>query len=136
MRGTIFFARNSVSVAIRLVLAFSGVSCIGPFAPCGSDVGRFGLDIGVVDDRTSAPPVTEVTAVVSDGQYADTVRSGQPPGRAVRLAAAPERPGTYTLTVSAAGYQSKTASNLSVQRGGRCEHLRTVSLNVRLQPAP
>lgn len=127
---------KSAFVALRLALSLSAMGCIGPFAPCGSDVGSFGLDIGVIDVRTSGPPTAEIVVVVSDGDYSETVRSGPPTGRAIRLGAAPERPGNYTVSVSAVGYQPQSFSNLTVRRSGRCDYLQTVSIDVRLQPAP
>ncbi len=111
------------------------VSCSGILDLCGSDVGRFGLDIRVLDDRTSAPPTVEVTVHVRDGDYSETARSGQPVGVAMHIPAAPERPGKYTLTVTAPGYQTQVISDLTVQRSGRCDYLQTVVVNVRLREA-
>lgn len=128
--GVLRATRSILAGSVSLVL----VSCSGILDLCGSDVGRFGLDIRVVDDRTAAPPPgVEVTVQVTDGYYTETVRSGQPTRGALHIPAAPERPGKYTLTVSASGYQPQVISDLTVRRGGRCDHLQTVAVDVRLR---
>lgn len=108
--------------------------CVGPFAPC-SEAGKFGLYVTVVDSTTGGPPTSRPTLIIVDGTFADTV-VGLPPGeRPVSvIPAAGERPGTYSLAVTAAGYRRWTRDGVRVREGGRCDDIQTVRLTARLQP--
>jgi hypothetical protein len=108
--------------------------CIGPFAPC-SGVGNFGVLVTVVDSTTGGPPSSRPSLIITEGAaYADTA-SGTAPGEAspVLIPAALERPGTYSLTVTAAGYRRWTRDGVRVREGGRCDDIQTVRATARLQ---
>lgn len=130
-RGTWLPARRVLTAVFLPVLG----ACIGPFDPCGSDVGRFAVIVAVTDARTGGPPSSRATLVVTDGTFNETVQ-GPEPGTTSRvtIAAAAERPGTYDLTVSAAGYRTWTQAAVRVARGSRCDRLQTANLAARLEP--
>jgi len=109
--------------------------CVGPFAPC-SDVGNFAVIVTVVDSTTGGPPSSQPTLVIVDGTFADTLVGPVVPGQSPVsvIAAAVERPGTYSLTVTAAGYRRWMRDGVQAREGGRCDELETVRLTARLQP--
>lgn len=84
----------------------------------------------VLDAQTGQPPVT-ATLVVTDGAFRAEGTALGTPGT-LRLVAAEERPGTYTVTVSSAGYRDWTATDVRAVRSGKCSYLRTASLTARL----
>lgn len=109
-----------LSIATALLLTL--------LAGCGCDqYGVFGLDIEVIDAETRAPvPAAEIT--VRDGAYVETF-SGS------RAAAASERPGTYSVTIRAPGYQAWQRDNIRVREEGvTCPHPDQVQLTARLEP--
>lgn len=109
--------------------------CIGPFAPC-SGVGNFAVHVTVVDSTTGGPPNTRPMLIIVDGAFADTAFGPAPGERPVSvIPAAPERPGTYSLTVKADGYRPWTRDGVRVREGGRCDDIQTVRLTARLQPS-
>jgi hypothetical protein len=123
---------RAARVAYLSVLALCA-GCIGPFAPC-SGAGNFGLYVTVVDSTTGGPPSSRPTLIVVDGTFADTtVGSPSGDGRVSVMPAALERPGTYSLTVTAAGYRRWTRDGVRVREGGRCDDIQTVRPTARLQ---
>jgi hypothetical protein len=106
--------------------------CIGPFAPC-SGVGNFGVLVTVVDSATGKPPSSRPTLIITEGAtYADTALGTT--NSPILIPAALERPGTYSLTVTADGYRPWTRDGVRVREGGRCDDIQTVRLTARLQP--
>ena len=117
--------------AALLITASTG--CLGPFAPCRNDLGRFAVRVTVVDARSGDRPGTRATLTLSDGAYTETVPGPDPAsGGSVVIPAAVERPGTYSVEVAAAGYQPWRRSDINVTRGGPCRRLRTADLTARL----
>jgi hypothetical protein len=103
--------------------------------PCTADY-RYGLTVTVIDSVTGSPPASAVLLARS-GAYADSVGPAAPQlsyenGPSVlRLSTAGERPGTYELTVRAAGYRDWTLTRVKVT-GDEC-HVRPVAVTARLQ---
>ena len=93
----------------------------------------YGLQMEVRDDVTGAPAAQGAEAEVRDGDY---VEQAENPGfndpQALHLLAAPERTGTYSVTVSKVGYESWDTAGLVVT-ANEC-HVNPVLLQVRLTP--
>lgn len=70
---------------------------------------------------------------IVDGSY-EALGEMPFPSTPPRLLAANERPGTYRVVVQASGYRDYTQENVVVTRGGACNYLRGVQLNVQLFP--
>ncbi len=114
---------------------FLFVSCDDGATVC-TTIGEFAIVAEVFDATTGAPNAFEATLVVQDGQYVDSARGfydGPVQSAAARLAAAEERPGTYTVAVRKAGHIDWQRRNVVV-RQGRC-HVETQILRVDLTRA-
>ena len=92
-------------------------------------IGVAGIQLSVVDARTSQTPIGTVVTV-ADGEYRETLTQT---GRV--YVGAVERPGTYSVVVEAPGYMRWTRENVRVVRGGSCSYLQRVTLSSELQPA-
>jgi len=89
---------------------------------------RFGLSVQPIDSLTQGPLASAADIVARDGAFADSVRA-LAPGQF--WATAGERPGTYQVTVRAAGYQPWVRSGIVVTSDG-C-HVKLVVVTARLQ---
>lgn len=111
-----------------------GVSGCGLFEPrvCTSEL-RAGIDVTVLDSvNDGAVTADEVTVVVRDGPYADSLRvTGAAARGSVPLAF--ERAGRYTVEVRASGYLPWVQERVEVTED-EC-HVTTVRLVARLQRA-
>ncbi len=95
---------------------------------------RFGIVVRVVDSVSSADAAAGATVVIRDGAYVDSLPA--PPDQSfpgASFAGAGERAGTYTVTVTKAGYRPWARNGVVVTRN-EC-HVNTVQLEARLQPA-
>jgi len=94
----------------------------------------FGLNVAVVDSLTNAPPPS-ATLIARSAAYVDSVGPQSPTtlvtGVFLVLSAAPERAGTYDVTVRSPGYHEWTRTGVRVT-AEEC-HVRPVALNARLQ---
>ncbi len=117
---------------LRLLLA--AALSLGTAACACTDEGSFAVNVRVVDAATGASRADGATLVVREGAYADSMTGG--PGSPPVLAAAPEREGTYEVTVRRAGYRDWTRSGVRVGRGGSCNGLRSALLTAELEPLP
>ncbi len=88
----------------------------------------FGVSATVRDARTGAA-VSNATPVLVDGAYRETMMTFGQPGS---YAGAGEREGTYTLTVTAQGYQA-SAPRTIVVTGDEC-HVRGQAVTIDLTP--
>lgn len=86
--------------------------------------------------QTSTPLADSARGSVVDGGFVDSLRPQgiDSLGRLVSRAAAIERAGTYTVSVTRSGYTNWTQSNVQATRGD-C-HVNTVRLTAALQPVP
>jgi hypothetical protein len=116
-----------------LVVAFAGgaLACDRAAAPVIClDYAAPSLAVSAFDATTGASAVGALVTA-SDGGYFDSARVS-PYGPSVGLAY--ERPGTYLVTVSKAGYGDVQMSGVRVSRGD-C-HVVTTRLSFDLQPIP
>ena len=86
--------------------------------------------LDVRDSITDAMAGRSALVIARDGAFADTAETAKISEGPFGLAH--HRSGTYTVTVSKAGYQPWSRSGITVSRG-ECT-VRTVSLTARLQP--
>ena len=107
-----------------------GVACTDNFVN--------GILVRVQDSLTGAPAASGATLIARDGAYADTVvvPPGAPNPDTWVLATAGERPGTYDLTVSKAGYLTWQRSGVVVRMDDYGCHPQTVELAALLQRSP
>ena len=89
------------------------------------------VHVAAQDSLTGANVTPGATVTLTDGEYTHTVVA-QPIVSAVGVGE--NRAGTFTVTVSQAGYRTWTRTGVKV-REGRCG-AETVDLTARLQPAP
>lgn len=97
-------------------------------------VGVAGVNVTVTDVRTNGVPATVPSLRIEDGAFVEEYAQPTPRSNPPSFAGAIEREGTYTITISAPGYQTYTATNLRVTRSGKCNYLRGVNLSVKLTP--
>ena len=111
------------------------IGCINPFATgdCVS-VGVAGISVTVVDASTNLAPMTMPRLRLEDGTYVEEYVTPFPRSDPPSFAGASERPGTYRVVVRAAGYRDFMRDDVRVTRGGRCNALSGVRLNVSLVP--
>lgn len=103
-----------------------------PFA-CTAEL-RAGISIRVTDSASGNPISCGARAVVTAGTYSEAVdNSGPGCSDSTRLLAAFERPDTYAITVSKAGYRDFTIQDVVVTRAPVC-HVNTVTVEARLSP--
>lgn len=88
----------------------------------------FGVSATVRNARTGEP-IAGATLVLADGAYRETMMPIGPPGS---YAGAGERPGTYTLTVTAQGFQPAPPRSIVVT-GDEC-HVRGQAVAIDLTP--
>lgn len=88
----------------------------------------YGVSATVRDARTGAP-ISNATLVLTDGSFRETMMAF---GVAGSYAGAGEREGTYTLTVTAQGYQSPAPRTLVVT-GDEC-HVNGQAVTIDLTP--
>jgi hypothetical protein len=118
---------------LTVVLLASGLpvlSCLSNGKVC-TTLYAYGLSVQLTDASTGQP-ITGATLTLSDGDYQEVMIAF--PGPAGNYAGAGERAGTYTLVVTAQGYQSKTVDSIVVT-ANEC-HVIGVHLDVQLQPVP
>ena len=116
---------------LSLALLMAGTSALPACeygAACTTEY-RWGVNLTIRDARTQQP-ITTATATLVDGAYRETITLQS---FATSYLGAGEREGTYTLTVTAPGYQPSTARTVTVT-GDEC-HVRPVSVTVDLTPS-
>ena len=89
---------------------------------------RFGVNVSVRNARTGAN-IDNAEVTIVDGNYREVLRVPPFPGA---YSGAAERAGTYTLTVTAPGFQPAAPRTLSVT-ADEC-HVSPVSVTVDLTP--
>ena len=123
--------------ALALTLALL-TGCENPFAGdylCPDDRSP-AIEVEIRDARTGAPVAQDARGAVHDGAYIDSLKpsggTGPDPFVLVSRSAAEERPGTYLVEVTHAGYQPWTMGGVRVG-AGRCG-VRTRRLTASLEP--
>lgn len=124
---------------IRPLVHFTCLGVLGAAWGCSSpndvvctDVAVPAIEVFVRDSASNSFAANGATATAVDGTYTDT--NGFPdnytqPEQAIPLAY--ERSGTFSVSVTKAGYRNWTTSGVRVTR--EVCHVRTVTLNARLQ---
>ena len=97
-------------------------------------IGRFALNVTVEDSITGSTPQVATRVIARDGTYADTLILLAPDPTFRAFALAPERPGSYFVTVEAEGYRLWSRANILVERStGKCHELQGVTIRARIQ---
>lgn len=113
-----------------LVLGLAAASaCSSPTSIVCTAEARPALLVHVRDSVTNAPAGQGARIIARTGTFADT--AGPVESYAGPYGVAPERAGTYTLTVEKQGYATWTRSGIQVT-ADVC-HVRTVEVTARLQ---
>jgi hypothetical protein len=112
---------------LRVLLPAFAVAANGCTQGCDANL-LHGLSLVILDETTGSPIESEVTVVVSEGAYTETVTI--PPGGAPFAGLAPERPGTYRVEVHASGYLTWVRQSIRVTKDD-C-HVVPVEVIVRL----
>jgi hypothetical protein len=89
---------------------------------------RYGVT-ATVRNATTGSPITDATAELVDGSYRETMEHF---GESGTYSGAGEREGTYTLTVTAPGFQSSAPRTIEV-KGGEC-HVTGQQVTIDLTP--
>ena len=127
-------SRRLATLAAAASITIGTTACIGPFESC-EGVGNFGVQITVVDSVTGKAPVGTAVLILTEGEYTEAAQATlQVSNGTLIVAGAHERPGTYSLRLTVAGYQPWTASGVRVSESGRCDEVETVKLTARLRP--
>jgi hypothetical protein len=130
-------ASSLCSALAAAVLALAGCSAAAVDPNCTDEL-RPGIKLTREDSTTGAgQPFTEVVAVACEEPFADTARVAAligDPSRFGLLGLAFERPGSYRVTVRAAGYAPWVVSDVRVDEEPACHHVITRSLAARLRP--
>jgi len=88
-----------------------------------------GLSVVVRDART-AQPICDAAVTAREGAYSEQLFE-----TSCEFVGAYERPGTYVVTASRAGFVPKEATSVRVvMGGGDCPHVEQVSLAIQLTP--
>ena len=120
--------RTAMNILPLLALPLAGCLLELPGQPC-TDLYAYGVSVSATNAATGAA-LENATLTLTDGAYTEALQAF-PTGDYV---GAGERPGTYTLTATAAGFQPQTIENIVVT-ADRC-HVHGVHVDVALQPAP
>jgi hypothetical protein len=123
-------ARLTALWALLVLIPGSGaVSC----ADCAGGAVSAVL-VTVLDARTGVAPTAQPTVTVFDGTSGDAAR--QLPGlNPPQFESVAERPGTFRVTVVAAGYKTSVTSGVPVS-ADNCGYTRPARITVRLEPNP
>lgn len=120
MRRCLSVLTGSILMAASCTMP-PGIACTALYA--------YGFTVTLTDATTGAA-IDNGTLTLTDGSYQEVMQHFPGSG----YVGAGERAGTYTLTASAPGFQSRTVNDIVVTKD-EC-HVRGVHLNVMLQPAP
>ena len=98
-------------------------------------IGVYAVTAYVTDASTRGIPASTPTLILVDGAYREDVSTPFPRDNSLSYAGGTERPGRYEVTVRANGYQDYVRSDVVVGRGGKCNTLQGVRLDVALTRA-
>jgi uncharacterized surface anchored protein len=111
-----------------------------PFASCnwrcGACTANFvmGVNVRVIDAATGAA-IGGATLTLADGDYTEILTESLSSSISGSYYGAGERPGTYTLTVQAAGYQDATLEDIVVVTDECGCHVIPVERTVEMTPS-
>jgi len=126
------------TLAAVLVVLAGSVGCEPTTIVNCPDPGFAGIGIWLEDSVTGLGlHGRRGEAVATDGTFSDTVRFEIHPAAYSKVALANNRPGTYTVTVTAEGYVPWPQSGVRVLEDPRpCYTVVTTWLTARMQPMP
>ena len=130
-------AKTSLMSALLAVILVSG--CRSLFDPC-QGTAQPGLLLTLSDGQTGEAPTALVTVAVegigaSGATYVDTFRLEPLPGPPLQLPII-DLPGTYTVTITAAGYGSATIEDIRLDWDSRCDTMKTTRRSISLHELP
>jgi len=105
-----------------------GSGCYDGGEVCNADAARFNFSVEIRDSLSGAGLAHTALTLVTDGERSDTLLVGD----AELQSGAVDRPGTYEVTITTAGYQTWQLAGVEVEEVG-C-HLETTHLQALLQP--
>jgi hypothetical protein len=119
--------RRSLASVLVLPVLLAGCDVTDPGA-CTAEI-RYGISVEVYNLADGRPVVEGLAGVLQEGEYSEemSVRENLVQG-------APERAGTYDLTITAEGYETLRQNGISV-RENEC-HVETRTLTAELTPIP
>jgi hypothetical protein len=125
-----------VGAFVMLAAALMLAGCDRPTEPVACiAIARAGVTVTVAD-AASGEPLCDATVVLSAGGSRE-VLFALPSAPSCTYSGAYERPGTYALEASRAGYQTQTAGPLTIEMSReQCPHVITQSVSVSLHRSP
>ena len=113
----------AIAIIISLTSACNtgGIACTALYA--------YGIS-ATVTNAVTGEAISNATLTLTDGAYQETMTSFP----SNEFVGAGERKGTYTLTATAAGFATKTITNIVVT-ADQC-HVQGVHVDVQMQPSP
>jgi hypothetical protein len=116
------------------LLTLGNLDCGASHGACTTEAVP-GIVVTISDSVTGTPTAEIASGAVRDGAYEDELRPFVYEGHnMLSRAAAYERPGRYTVEITAPGYLPWRADNVRVD-AGEC-HVATANLSAKLQLAP
>jgi hypothetical protein len=120
-------SRPSRAALLALPLVLAGCDVTDP-AGCTAEI-RFGVSVEVVSLADGRPVVEGLAGVLREGDYSEDMFVDEN-----RVQGAPERAGTYDLTITAEGFETLRENGISVTEN-EC-HVNTRTLTAELTPVP
>lgn len=130
MLSTLRLSKVPSVLALLLVVA----ACNNPFCTRGGDAG---IVLTVEDALTGQRPegAFQISLRSNAGSYEEN--HSVPPGSgAYELPLAVDRPGEYSITIEASGYETWTRANVNVPRASGCRDVETTRLTAELTQVP
>ncbi len=127
---------RSLTLVLAGAFAAGCTDLYGPDLVCTAQL-VVGLRVQVLDASSGAPLAGDATVQARAGSYVETLQPVPTfaPGSPPAYIGLHERPGRYQVTVSSAGYISRTLEGVEVRLANRC-HVATTDLTVSLTAAP
>ncbi len=119
--------RNCLSRILFLGILAGCDSSTGPFM-CTREL-RYGIEMAVVNAESGNPSAAGATMTLNEGAYFESIVGIEDNSM---LVGAPERAGTYIVTVARSGYHTWVQTDVVVT-ADEC-HVQTVPLRAELEP--
>ena len=125
-----------IAVGVVMSVSLAGCDAVSRALDACDDVAEFGIGVGVVDSVSNISLVNGTTVRVQDGTFSDSAAIAGDSSLmfSPRIWLVPERPGTYAIGVTHAGYRDWATSNVRVVKDG-C-HVSPVLVDAKLVRAP
>lgn len=119
---------RALHASLLVACCLAQPACLSDPGDCTTDL-RWGLRVTVRNAETGAPAGLGAIVTATDGAHLETL---QPFADSLSFFGAAERPGSYDVRVSRAGFEPWSRQDVKVRDGG-C-HVVTTDLDVRLEP--